>query len=195
MEATSMAVKQRRRYVTKLEHRHHAQSIIQSKALDELETEVLETRLYENVDVGRGSRGSVVAAEIVFSEFDKYMQAVTTHRMCSSLLSPLSGCLWWNVTLALAPMIWFYPLCALEISGYETLCVLWFSPLLMLIGPIRRGASSPLGLLLLRLLTLVGVASYQAPTTLSRLIVLAIGNMFAMLTLGATWWDMSKLDK
>ena len=110
-------------------------------------------------------------------------------------LPPLSGCLWWNITLALAPMIWFYPLCALEISGYETLCVLWFSPLLMLIGPIRRGASSPLGLLLLRLLTLVGVASYQAPTTLSRLIVLAVGNMFAMLTLGATWWNMSKLDR
>ena len=70
LEATSVAVKQRRHGVAKLEHRHRAQSIIQSKALDELETEVLETGLYENVDLGRGSRGSVVAAEIMYSELD-----------------------------------------------------------------------------------------------------------------------------
>lgn len=77
LEATSVAVKQRRQGVTKLEHRHRAQSIIQSKALDELETEVLETGLYENVDLGRGSRGSVVAAEIIYSELD--------HRFCPLL--------------------------------------------------------------------------------------------------------------
>lgn len=51
-----------------LEHRHHAQSIIASKALDELETEVFETGLYENVDIHRGSRTSVLLAEIAYSE-------------------------------------------------------------------------------------------------------------------------------
>lgn len=48
----------------KMEHRHRAQSIIQSKALDELETEVFETGLYENADVERGSRIGVMVAEI-----------------------------------------------------------------------------------------------------------------------------------
>ena len=52
----------------KLEHRHRAQSIIQSKALDELETEVFETGLYENADFTRGSRISVMMAEIFYSE-------------------------------------------------------------------------------------------------------------------------------
>ena len=54
----------------KMEHRHRAQSIIQSKALDELETEVFETGLYENADFGRGSRIGVMAAEIFYSKFD-----------------------------------------------------------------------------------------------------------------------------
>ena len=52
----------------KLEHRHRAQSIIQSKALDELETEVFETGLYENADFTRGSRIGVMVAEIFYSE-------------------------------------------------------------------------------------------------------------------------------
>lgn len=69
MEATSNAVKQRRRPVPpKMEHRHRAQSIIQSKALDELETEVFETGLYENTDLSRGSNYSVMAAEIGYSK-------------------------------------------------------------------------------------------------------------------------------
>ena len=53
---------------SKLEHRHRAQSIIQSKALDELETEVFETGLYENADFARGSRIGVMMAEIFYSE-------------------------------------------------------------------------------------------------------------------------------
>lgn len=52
----------------RLEYRHKAQSIISSKMLDELETEVFETGLYENQDISGGSRLGVMAAEIVFSE-------------------------------------------------------------------------------------------------------------------------------
>ena len=106
-----------------------------------------------------------------------------------------SGYLWWSVFGALPALIWFYPLCAMEISGYESLAFLWLSPLLTFIGPIRRGVSTPTGLMLLRILTLIGVVSFQAPTTLSRLILLAVGNSFALLTLCASWWNMSKLDR
>ena len=56
----------------KLEHRHRAQSIIQSKALDELETEVFETGLYENADFARGSRIGVMMAEIFYSELSMH---------------------------------------------------------------------------------------------------------------------------
>lgn len=73
MEAAGSVVKKRRRQGVagqqqRMEHRHRAQSIIQSQALDELETEVFETGLYENVDFSRGSSTGVMAAEIVFSE-------------------------------------------------------------------------------------------------------------------------------
>lgn len=75
MEATTNAVKQQRAHTTsrkrtpvQLEHRHRAQSIIQSKALDELETEVFETGLYENSDLSAGSSYGVMTAEIIFSK-------------------------------------------------------------------------------------------------------------------------------
>lgn len=73
LEAAGSAVRRRRPHADfdpqePLEHRHRAQSIIQSKALDELETEVFETGLYENVDLHRGSRVDVLIAEIVYSE-------------------------------------------------------------------------------------------------------------------------------
>ena len=71
MEAAGSAVKRRRKEAhesTKMEHRHRAQSIIQSKALDELETEVFQTGLYENVDLHRGSRTVVLVAEIAYSK-------------------------------------------------------------------------------------------------------------------------------
>ncbi len=76
MEAAASVVKRRRKAPEpeeetdelKLEHRHRAQSIIQGKALDELETEVFETGLYENVDLHRGSQTTVLVAEIVYGE-------------------------------------------------------------------------------------------------------------------------------
>ena len=92
-------------------------------------------------------------------------------------------------------MIWFFPLCALEVSGYEIVCLLWFSPVLALCAPIRRALATPSALLVLRLLTLVGVASYQSPTSLSRLLVLGAGNMFAVLALVSMWWGRSTLDR
>lgn len=73
-EATTNAVKEQRKHTKvhehtpqKLEYRHKAQSIIQSKALDELETEVFETGLYEDSDQSIGSSYGVMVAEIFYS--------------------------------------------------------------------------------------------------------------------------------
>lgn len=83
----------------------------------------------------------------------------------------------------------------MQVSGFETIAVLWLSPIVMAIGPIRRFLTSTFGLMLMRLGTIVGVASYQAPSTLSRLLILGVGNSFAMLVLAGNWWDKSKLDR
>ena len=92
-------------------------------------------------------------------------------------------------------MIWFFPLCQMEISGYEIAALVWISPILTLIGPLRRAVSTPFGLMVLRLLSIIGLASFQAPTMLSRLFLLAVGNFFMMLGWVANWWNMSKLDR
>jgi len=42
----------------------------------------------------------------------------------------ISGHLFWTLFQALAPMIWFYPLNDLEISGFEAFAVCLFSPAL-----------------------------------------------------------------
>ena len=91
MEATTNAVKQQRKQTgtrrrtapVSFEHRHRAQSIIQSKALDELETEVFETGLYENHDLSTGSSYGVFAAEIFFSKVSLHFFARSL--MCTVL--------------------------------------------------------------------------------------------------------------
>lgn len=103
--------------------------------------------------------------------------------------------MWWSLVHALPGVLWFFPLCAMEVSGFEAIAILWLSPVLMVVSPLRRFLTSPLGLMLIRLCSMVGVASYQAPTTLSRLLVLGVGNFFAMLVLAGTWWEKSKLDR
>ena len=42
----------------------------------------------------------------------------------------ISGYVFWSLFQGLAPMIWFYPLNELEISGYEAFAVLWFLPII-----------------------------------------------------------------
>ena len=44
------------------------------------------------------------------------------------LICFFSGYVFWSLFQGLAPMIWFYPLNELEISGYEAFAVLWFLP-------------------------------------------------------------------
>jgi len=43
----------------------------------------------------------------------------------------ISGNLFWTLFQALAPMIWFYPLNELEISGFEAFALCLFSPSLI----------------------------------------------------------------
>jgi len=49
--------------------------------------------------------------------------------MCG--LYVIAGHLFWTLFQALAPMIWFYPLNELEISGFEAFAVCLFSPVLV----------------------------------------------------------------
>lgn len=152
----------------KLEHRHRAQSIIQSKALDELETEVLTTGLYESVDLSLGSRITVVVAESVYAF------------------------IWWSVVSALVSAAWCYKRTS---GGLESVTVVaWLSPLLLSVGLLQKVVHTPLGLALLRAGTMAGLLFTHTPTALVKFALLCAGNACAILSLCAQWWSMSGLD-
>ncbi|CAG5122553.1 unnamed protein product, partial [Candidula unifasciata] len=100
--------------------------------------------------------------------------------------------IFWSIFQGLAPMIWFYPLNELEISGYEVFAVVWLSPIVCLIPGVLPFLQNKWVLNLLRLVTVSSLASFQAPDTLSRLTILAIGAGVSMLVLAATLWNPSK---
>ena len=92
-------------------------------------------------------------------------------------------------------MIWFYPLNELEISGYEAFVVTIFSPILTSVGLIFEFSRSIHGMAFLRALSLVGVASFQAPTTLMRLVLLAFGCGTAMLWFCGIVWSKDAKER
>ncbi len=103
-------------------------------------------------------------------------------------ISSFPGYVWWSLFYGIAPMIWFYPLNELEISGYEAFVVTILSPIFTGISMLLQFSGTIHGLAIWRVLSLVGVASFQAPTTLIRLVMLASGCGTAMLWFcGMTW--------
>lgn len=83
----------------------------------------------------------------------------------------------------------------MQVSGFEILALLWLSPVLVGFKSVRNFVTSPHGLLLVRILAMMGMASFQAPSTLFRLMMLSAGNFFAMLALVGSLWDKSRLDR
>lgn len=54
------------------------------------------------------------------------------------ILECIVGYTFWSLFHALGPMIWFYPLNELDITGYEIFVVVVFSPLVWLFGSLVR---------------------------------------------------------
>lgn len=99
------------------------------------------------------------------------------------------GYVFWSLFQGLGPMIWFYPLNELDISGYEAFAATWFSPILFGIPGVMSLVQNRWVLGVLRLLIVGSLASFQAPSTLSRLMILAGGAGVSMLVLAATLWS------
>ncbi|EDV21484.1 uncharacterized protein TRIADDRAFT_59992 [Trichoplax adhaerens] len=105
------------------------------------------------------------------------------------------GYIWWTFLQGISPTIWLYPLEVLGISGYEAFAVCLFSPILVGLGPIRRLVHSLNGLMVLRLMMILALTSYEAPTTLSRLIAFSIGTGIAMLASCGSFYAQSAIDR
>ena len=106
-----------------------------------------------------------------------------------------AGYVWWSLIHGIAPMIWFYPLNELEISGYEAFVVTILSPIFTGIGILLQFSGTIHGLAFWRVLSLVGIASFQAPTTLIRLMMLAFGCGTAMLWFCGMIWSKDPKER
>ncbi len=65
----------------------------------------------------------------------------------------------------------------------------------MKLTSVRQFVTKPLGLMLVRILTMIGIASYLSSNTMFHLIWMAAGNFFAMLALAGALWDKSEEDR
>eukprot|EP00118_Oscarella_pearsei_P012108 m.86124 g.86124 ORF g.86124 m.86124 type:complete len:758 (+) comp36491_c0_seq1:34-2307(+) len=97
------------------------------------------------------------------------------------------GFIWWSLFYALAPLVWFFPLNELDITGYEALIALLLSPVFLGVAFIRRLAFTARGLALLRLMAVLSLASYRMSTLISRLAVLSLGNAVSNVALCSVW--------
>uniref|UniRef100_A0A915IWL6 Uncharacterized protein n=1 Tax=Romanomermis culicivorax TaxID=13658 RepID=A0A915IWL6_ROMCU len=94
----------------------------------------------------------------------------------------IEGYAFWTVFSALPPMIWFYPMNKLDLTGYEALVVVLFSPILLKIeflSKILRKTS--MGAQFVDSMIVLSLLSFQMPTTLCRLCTVAFGAFWAAL--------------
>ena len=107
----------------------------------------------------------------------------------------LAGYVWWSLIHGIIAMIWFYPLNELEISGYEAFIVTILSPILTRTNILLRFSGTIHGLTFWRALSLVGIVSFQAPTTLIRLMMLSFGSGKAMLWFCGMIWSKDPKER
>ncbi|XP_048398558.1 PGAP2-interacting protein-like isoform X4 [Stegostoma tigrinum] len=105
------------------------------------------------------------------------------------LLEVFMGYISCSLYHGLAPMLWYFPLQVLGLTGYEIFAAAYASPLILNITAIWNLVNNKYILALLRLISLGSIASYQTSAPVIRLLLLAFGVSSALLVQAVTWWS------